>query len=61
MSPVKIGHVNHSVFSINDNNLINKTFTDGSNQYCEYFDKMLSEEMIKAILSGFIRDNSPYI
>ena len=34
---------------------------DPSRQYFDYFKQMLSEAMIKTIVSGFIKDNSSYL
>ena len=34
---------------------------DPSRQYFDYFKQMLSETMVKTIVSGFIKDNSSYL
>lgn len=34
---------------------------DPSRQYFDYFKQMLSETMVKTIVSGFIKDNSSYM
>lgn len=34
---------------------------DPSRKYFDYFEEMLSEAMIKTIVSGFIKDNNNYL